>query len=317
MTLGAGTEASGFYNQELYVFEVDGGAFKQLTSKKWRSVNRACWLEDGSGLVFLAAAENQDDDRTQLWHVSYPSGAVNRITNDTHAHGINGLGLTADARTIVTIEADSEVNIWTLPSNGDAGKAKQVLSRAGNRGIEWTPDGKIIFASRASGTQDIWLANADGSNQKQLTSDAARDYTPVVSHDGRYVVFQSVRSDSMPHLWRMDIDGGNLKQLTNAPGYDAETTISRSTTAPPSSGIGATAMCPSHRTTANRTNRGRARSAADTALRICIVRATTTGYRFGLNRKTRSSGRRPPLCSCWAADPTSVSMSRSRLPRST
>jgi serine/threonine protein kinase/Tol biopolymer transport system component len=222
--LGASTEASGFYNQELYAFEVEGGAVKQLTSKKWRSVNRACWLEDGSGLVFLAAAENQDDDRTQLWHVSYPSGAVNRITNDTHAHGINGLGLTADARTIVTIEADTEVNIWTLPSNGDAGKAKQVLSRAGYGGIAWTPDGNIIYSSPASGTQDIWLANADGSNQKQLTSDAARDYKPVVSHDGRYVVFESVRSDSMPHLWRMDIDGGNLKQLTNTEDYSPSIT---------------------------------------------------------------------------------------------
>jgi Tol biopolymer transport system component len=54
--------------------------------------------------------------------------------------------------------------------------------------------------------------NADGSNQKQLTTEA-RNLTPSVSPDGRYIVYSSNRAGNF-NIWRMDIDGGNQKQLT-------------------------------------------------------------------------------------------------------
>jgi Tol biopolymer transport system component len=56
--------------------------------------------------------------------------------------------------------------------------------------------------------------NADGTNQKQLTDHPQADENPVVSPDGRYVVFQSLRTGNW-NMWRMDLDGSNLKQLTN------------------------------------------------------------------------------------------------------
>jgi len=88
----------------------------------------------------------------------------------------------------------------------------------GDRGVTWTPDGRIVYSSIAGGNVDLWIMNADGTNQKQLTSDAAMDYSPYVSPDGRYIFFGSMRGP-MPSVWRMDIDGNNLKQVTDQEDY--------------------------------------------------------------------------------------------------
>jgi Tol biopolymer transport system component len=88
----------------------------------------------------------------------------------------------------------------------------------GDRGLAWTPDGKIVYTSIASGSLDLWIMNADGTSQKQLTSDPPQDDSPFVSPDGRYIFFNSLRG-GLPSIWRMDRDGSNQKQLTNREDY--------------------------------------------------------------------------------------------------
>ena len=61
---------------------------------------------------------------------------------------------------------------------------------------------------------DIWLADPDGSNRKQLTSNRAMNFSPVVTSDGRYVVFTSMR-ENQRNIWRMNIDGSNPVRLTS------------------------------------------------------------------------------------------------------
>jgi Tol biopolymer transport system component len=82
-----------------------------------------------------------------------------------------------------------------------------------NGGLSWAPDGRIIYTSLSSGNADIWAMKSDGSDQKQLTADTAVDVDPVVSADGRCVVFVSNRG-GITGLWRMDLDGGNIKMLS-------------------------------------------------------------------------------------------------------
>jgi Tol biopolymer transport system component len=79
--------------------------------------------------------------------------------------------------------------------------------------LHWTADNKIIYASDASGNADIWEMAADGSNQLQLTAAAGRNYAPVASADGRYVVFHSNRGGRW-QVWRMGRDGSNPTLLT-------------------------------------------------------------------------------------------------------
>ncbi len=67
---------------------------------------------------------------------------------------------------------------------------------------------------------DIYKANADGSNLRNLTPNT-KGYdaeATVCAKDGA-ILFTSDRTGDL-ELWRMDPDGKNLKQLTDQPGYD-------------------------------------------------------------------------------------------------
>src|SRR5436309_5233352 len=71
--------------------------------------------------------------------------------------------------------------------------------------VSWTPDGRIVYVIKnpaVAGTSEIWIANADGGNRKQLTKGGLNGST-AVSPDGRYIVFVSNRSRKS-NVWRME-----------------------------------------------------------------------------------------------------------------
>ena len=75
------------------------------------------------------------------------------------------------------------------------------------------PEGKIIFVSFRDGNQEIYVMNADGSDERNLTNAPGDDFDPDWSLDGAKIAFVSNRTDQA-HIWVMDADGSNQRQLT-------------------------------------------------------------------------------------------------------
>lgn len=209
-----GSYAGGFHLAVGWV-DVETGEQKEITSKKFSDAGRVSWLADGSGVVINAA--EQGANISQIWLISYPGGEAHTITHDLNDYG--GTSLTADSKSLVTVQFNTTSNVWIAPIN-DLSHGKQITSGQleGYRGLAWTPDNRIVYTSLASGNMDLWIMNADGTGQRQLTSDLQQDDSPRVSPDGRYILFNSLRGE-LPSVWRMDVDGGNLKQLTNQEDY--------------------------------------------------------------------------------------------------
>jgi TolB protein len=127
----------------------------------------------------------------QIWHLSYPGGEGRQLTDDFRRNGLTSI--TADSSTMVGAQADRLTDMWVAPVGNDSGARQITSSEQGGVGIDsswmsWTPDGKIVYTSNASGNFDIWLMNADGTNNKQLTFDPSFDSSPVMTPDGRYIV---------------------------------------------------------------------------------------------------------------------------------
>jgi Tol biopolymer transport system component len=196
---------------------VADGAEIPITSHQWGIASRQIqWLPDGSGFLVIGGERERDRDPKQIWHLSNPDGIVQKVTNDLSDYV--DLSLTADSMTMAAVQVDRLINIWIVP-DGDVSRAKQLTSGVGRmdgqEGLAWTPDGKIVFCSKAGGDLPVWIMEADGTGNKQLTFNNTANIQPAVSPDGRYIV----RSTGSPrNIWRMDIDGGNLKQLTNGVG---------------------------------------------------------------------------------------------------
>jgi serine/threonine protein kinase/sugar lactone lactonase YvrE len=210
----AGAYAGGFHMMVVTV-DAQTGEQKVITSKKFIDIGRVSWLSDGSGV--LVNAMEIGATQSQIWLIPYPMGEAQRITNTLNDYG--GTSLTADSRSLVTVQWDITANVWVTPIN-DLMHGKQITSAKseGDRGLAWTPDGKIVYTSLASGNLDLWIMNADGTNQKQLTTDPREDASPLVSPDGRYIVFTSLRGP-LPSVWRMNLDGSNVMQLTDKEDY--------------------------------------------------------------------------------------------------
>ena len=224
------------WNQTIYGYRTNDGAQVQITTNHWPALGRIEWLPDGSGLL-ATIIEAEASSEQQIWFVPYPKGGARRITNDLTDY--RDLSVTADARTIITIQSEKKANIWLAPA-GDLDHPKELTSTSydGLNGVAWTPDGRLVYTSWIGGEQNIWIIDPNGGPPKQLTSHAGFNEQPVVSPDGRYVVFLSNRNNQ-EHLWRMDIDGRNPIELTHGtsdrqPTFasDGQTVIYRSLSPP-------------------------------------------------------------------------------------
>ena len=197
----------------LAAVRVKDGSEIKLSSKTWPWIGRVSWVDKGAGLL-LVAKELQSSP-PQIWYVSYPSGVAKKISNDLSAYSGKGLSVTADSSSFVAVQNNYLSSIWVMaPYGSDSAKRLTVSKSDGYHGLAWTPYGKIVFASSASGSQDLWIMDADGSNRRQLTSGGAANYQPAVTPDGRYVVFASTRGGG-EDLWRLNLNDGGLKQLTS------------------------------------------------------------------------------------------------------
>jgi Tol biopolymer transport system component/DNA-binding winged helix-turn-helix (wHTH) protein len=198
-------------------FDASTGAETRVTNERWVGVSQISWLPDSKGLVLSASEEELSP--SQIWQLDFPSGEARRVTNDLNTY--LGASMTSDGNALVTVQTDRVPNVWVVPA-GDATRARQITTGSGKfdgfYGVAWTPDGRIVYASVASGSWDIWTMNADGTGQKQLTVGARSNYGPSVSADGRRIVFVSNRAGGAFNIWRMDADGSNPLQLTRGRG---------------------------------------------------------------------------------------------------
>jgi TolB protein len=86
----------------------------------------------------------------------------------------------------------------------------------------WSPDGKRLaftFVPSASANGQLWLLNANGSQQHVLLQESSfGEYGPSFSPDGREIAFTRCGSTNCA-VYRIDIDGTNLRALTQ---YDSD-----------------------------------------------------------------------------------------------
>ena len=127
------------------------------------------------------------------------------------------------------------------------GNIRQLTQGGQNAEAYWSPDGKrLIFQSTRKGYEcdQIFIMNADGSNQKLVSTGKGRTTCGYFLADGKHIVYASTHAAgeacppspdrSKGYVWGVfpgyDIylatdDGRIQKKLTDAPGYDAEATV--------------------------------------------------------------------------------------------
>ena len=84
-------------------------------------------------------------------------------------------------------------------------------------GCAHQPQGRIVFQSTRDGNFEIYSMNADGTDQKRLTSSPSNDVNPSWSPDGSHIVFASDR-DGNWEIYTMLSDGSKVTRVTRGLG---------------------------------------------------------------------------------------------------
>jgi Tol biopolymer transport system component len=81
------------------------------------------------------------------------------------------------------------------------------------------PDHSMGYVWGFFPSYDIFVADRDGQNLRQLTDTWRYDAEATISRDGEQIVFTSLRSGDL-EIYTMNADGTNVVQLTDELGYD-------------------------------------------------------------------------------------------------
>lgn len=83
----------------------------------------------------------------------------------------------------------------------------------------------IVFSSNRSGANQIYVMNADGSEQVQVTTNSSSDISPIISPDGSKIVFLSVSGENTD-MYIINADGNELHLLAECLGRYNKPTFS-------------------------------------------------------------------------------------------
>jgi TolB protein len=97
-----------------------------------------------------------------------------------------------------------------------------VYNLTGERGIFRT---KIAYIRRTGDAKEIFIADYDGTNERQVTRTGAINLSPAFSPDGQTIYFTSFR-DGDPQLFRVSVSNGEVRKLTNFQGIAAAPAVS-------------------------------------------------------------------------------------------
>ena len=97
------------------------------------------------------------------------------------------------------------------------GTRKTRLTRDGGWGPDWSRDGRVAFSREMRGdddrTEEIFVIDANGRNERRLTRNSAYDSSPTWSPDGTRIAFQRGGYRYPGLIYVMDADGQNARRL--------------------------------------------------------------------------------------------------------
>lgn len=109
--------------------------------------------------------------------------------------------------------------LYLAPLN-DPGSAIQLTNLTGSSLVypSWSPDGeRIVFASDDDGDLELFIINADGTGQTQITNNTGLDTSPIFAPDGQSIVFASdFESPGFTEIYLREPNGNTIRLTDDA-----------------------------------------------------------------------------------------------------
>jgi Tol biopolymer transport system component/TolB-like protein/tetratricopeptide (TPR) repeat protein len=200
---------------KMYAVDSKTGTRRPIGSPRWQWVQSVSWTGDKSALAVVG--QEHESSFQQVWYVPYSNaaGRIRRIGNDLDDY--IGASLTLRSSELVSVQSQTLSNIY-VAKPGNFTHPRQITAGSGRYfDLCWMPDGRILYASDATGSADLWVMNTNGGGQQAVVTGSGRNYAPISSPDSKYIAFHSNRSGNW-QVWKTDSAGRNPQQLSPSPG---------------------------------------------------------------------------------------------------
>jgi TolB protein len=239
-----------------YIINADGTGMKMVSSGKGVTTC-GYFLPDNKHFVYASTQDagpacppRPDRSKGYLWAVyagfdiflADDNGKIEKKLTDSSGYDAEATVNMKTKKIIYTSKASGDLDLWTMNLDGSGKKqithtegydGGAVFSRDGSK-IAWrayhpdTPEKVKTYRDllaenlTAPMKMELWVANSDGSNAKQITNFGCASFAPTFSLDGKKLLFSSNKHkcDSRDfELYLINVDGTGLEQVTNYGGF--------------------------------------------------------------------------------------------------
>ena len=240
-----------------YIMNTDGSRVRRISNGLGKTT--CGYFMGGDRRILYASSDavqkdcppRPDPSKGYVWrldpfdiYTAQPDGSGRRRLTWYGVYTAEGV-VSPDGRKIVfTSLKNGDLDIYVM--NVDGSEVRQLTTQLGyDGGPWWSPDGKqIVYRANHPATpaemkaytdllaqrlvrpnkMDLWLMDADGKNQRQITHLGAASFGPSWTADGKRIIFSS-NHHTEPRLGNFDLflinpDGTGLEQVTTASTFD-------------------------------------------------------------------------------------------------
>jgi TolB protein len=239
-----------------YVMNVDGSGLRRVSNGLGRTTC-GYFYDRGRRILYSSTFEDSpecpprpDFSQGYVWplnnleiYTARPDGSDLRRLTHNDAYDAEATVSPDGKRIVFTSTRDGDIELYTM--NTDGTHVRRITHRVGyDGGAFFSPDGRrlvwrAMYPEGAADSADylrllarklvrptkleLWTADADGRNARQVTQLGAASFAPFFHPDGRRIIFASNYPNPKSRnfdLYLVGVDGGGLERVTTSPEFD-------------------------------------------------------------------------------------------------